>query len=58
MTSPTGSTGFRCPSCSARAGEPHTVECTAYEAWDVDMGFLPDRVDTDPVGELIGDPDD
>ena len=40
-------------------GEPHTVECKAYEAWDAAVGFLPERKDADPVGELIGgDPDD
>lgn len=57
MTSLTRSTAFQRPSCCAGAGEPHTVECTAYEAWDVDVGFLPDRVYTDQVGELIDDQD-
>lgn len=57
MTSLTRSTGFRCPYCCARTGEPHLVECKASEAWEVGRGALPEREDADPVRELIDDED-
>lgn len=57
MTSLIRSTGFRCPFCCTRAGEPHLAECKSSEAWEVAVGTLPEAEDADPVQELIDDQD-